>query len=183
MVLRVTIADFLSPVSSPAKLTADMLASPMSAVSFRTAKSNRQKSKKGTSQKGEGGVDLPNSQKLSDVTSAASLVRTTLSVRAGLQFPVARCLLLYFVLVCTNLFRCLRKLKQRRVSKRVGKDAAVYLAAVLEYLAAEVLELAGNAARDNHRARVSARHLLLALRHDEELNLLTAGITLSQVPF
>ena len=92
-------------------------------------------------------------------------------------------LLLYFVLVCTNLFRCLRKLKQRRVSKRVGKDAAVYLAAVLEYLAAEVLELAGNAARDNHRARVSARHLLLALRHDEELNLLTAGIILSQVPF
>ena len=74
-------------------------------------------------------------------------------------------------------------MKQRRVSKRVGKDAAVYLAAVLEYLAAEVLELAGNAARDNHRVRVSARHLLLALRHDEELNLLTAGITLSQVPF
>ena len=78
-------ADFLSPVSSPAKLTADMLASPMSAVSFRTAKSNSQKSKKGT-------TDLPNSQKLSDVASAASLVRTTMSVRAGLQFPVARCL-------------------------------------------------------------------------------------------
>ena len=78
-------ADFLSPVSSPAKLTADMLTSPVSAVSFRTAKSNSQKSKKGT-------TDLPNSQKLSDVTSAASLVRTTMSVRAGLQFPVARCL-------------------------------------------------------------------------------------------
>ena len=87
-------ADFLSPVSSPAKLTADMLASPVSAVSFRTAKSNSQKSKRGTSQKGEG-ADLPNSQKLSDVASAgsaASLVRTTMSVRAGLQFPVARCL-------------------------------------------------------------------------------------------
>ena len=78
-------ADFLSPVSSPAKLTADMLASPVSAVSFRTAKSNSQKSKKGT-------TDLPNSQKLSDVASATSLVRTTMSVRAGLQFPVARCL-------------------------------------------------------------------------------------------
>ena len=98
-------ADFLSPVSSPAKLTADKLASPMSAVSFRTAKSNSQKSKKGTSQKGEG-TDLPNSQKLSDVTSAASLVRTTLSVRAGLQFPVARWLdfsiLLLSALICSG---------------------------------------------------------------------------------
>ena len=98
-------ADFLSPVSSPAKLTADMLASPMSTVSFRTAKSNSQKSKKGTSQKGEG-TDLPNSQKLSDVTSAASLVRTTMSVRAGLQFPVARWLdfsiLLLSALICSG---------------------------------------------------------------------------------
>ena len=74
-------------------------------------------------------------------------------------------------------------LRKGNYAKRVGAGAPVYLAAVMEYLAAEILELAGNAARDNHRARVSARHLLLALRHDEELNLLTAGITLSQVPF
>ncbi|XP_038881325.1 probable histone H2A.4 [Benincasa hispida] len=86
------------------------------------------------------------------------------SVKAGLQFPVGR---------------IDRYLKEGRYSRRVGTGAPVYLAAVLEYLAAEVLELAGNAARDNKKNRIIPRHVLLAVRNDEELGKLLAGVTIA----
>ena len=89
----------------------------------------------------------------------------TRSSRAGLQFPVGR------------IHRLLRK---GNYAERVGAGAPVYLAAVLEYLSAEILELAGNAARDNKKTRIIPRHLQLAVRNDEELNKLLAGVTIAQ---
>ena len=89
---------------------------------------------------------------------------TTRSARAGLQFPVGR---------------MARFLRQGGFAKRVGAGAPVYLAAVLEYLTAELLELAGNAAKDNKRSRIIPRHIQLAVRNDEELNKLLGSVTIA----
>ncbi|KAG6731630.1 hypothetical protein I3842_01G139100 [Carya illinoinensis] len=86
------------------------------------------------------------------------------SVKASLQFPVGQ---------------IGRYLKKGRYSQCVGIGAPVYLAAVLKYLAAEVLELAGNAARDNKKNRIIPRHMLLAVRNDEEVGKLLAGVTIA----
>ena len=89
---------------------------------------------------------------------------TTKSVKAGLQFPVGR---------------IGRYLKKGKYATRLGAGAPVYLCAVLEYLCAEILELAGNAARDNKKARIIPRHIQLAVRNDEELNKLLGGVTIA----
>ena len=86
------------------------------------------------------------------------------AAKAGLQFPVGR---------------IARYLKKGRYAERVGAGAPVYLAAVLEYLAAEVLELAGNAAKDNKKSRVVPRHIQLAVRNDEELAKLMGKTTIA----
>ncbi|XP_021772899.1 histone H2A.1-like [Chenopodium quinoa] len=86
------------------------------------------------------------------------------SVKAGLQFPVGR---------------IGRFLKKGRYAQRLSSASPVYLAAVLEYLAAEVLELAGNAARDNKKSRIIPRHVLLAVRNDDELGKLLQGVTIA----
>lgn len=69
-------------------------------------------------------------------------------------------------------------MKKGKLADRISAAAPVFAAAVIEYLVAEVLELAGNAARDNKRVRINPRHVMLAVRNDEELNRLLRGVTI-----
>ncbi|KAF4075070.1 hypothetical protein AMELA_G00230390 [Ameiurus melas] len=101
------------------------------------------------------------------VVAAAAKTKSSVSgsARAGLQFPVGR---------------IARLLRKGNYAQRIGSGAAVYLSAVLEYLCAEVLELSGNASKDNKKQRITPRHIQLAVRNDEELNTLLGAVTISE---
>ena len=87
----------------------------------------------------------------------------TKSSRAGLTFPVGR---------------LTRYLREGRFSRRVSPGAGIFTAAILEYLTAEVVELAGNACRDNKRKTINPRHIMLAVRNDEELSQLFSHVVI-----
>ncbi|UYV67017.1 H2AFY [Cordylochernes scorpioides] len=80
--------------------------------------------------------------------------RISRSSRAGLTFSVSR---------------IDRRHRQLLHHVRMGSQSPVYLSGVIEYLALEILELAGNYAKDNHKKRITPRHLLFAIGMDQEL--------------
>merc|ERR1719215_633431 len=86
------------------------------------------------------------------------------SQRAGLTFPV---------------HRFAKQLKRGGYAKRLAIGGTIYLTAVIEYITAEILELAGNSAKDQKKNRIIPRHIQLAIRSDEELNKFMSHVTIS----
>ena len=95
---------------------------------------------------------------------AAAGKRVSRSAKAGLIFPIGRVGSL---------------LRRGQYARRISESGAVYLAAVLEYLTAELLELTVKATKDVKK-RLSPRTLTLAVRHDDELGSLLQNVTVSR---
>ncbi|KAE9391317.1 histone-fold-containing protein [Gymnopus androsaceus JB14] len=87
------------------------------------------------------------------------------TARAGLVFSVAR---------------TRRMLKSHSPEKRLTTTSSVYLASVVEYLLAEILELAGNACRDNRKKLITPRFIQLAVKNDDEFCQLLKHVTIIQ---
>lgn len=93
--------------------------------------------------------------------------------KSGLIFPIGR---------------VGRLLRRGQYAPRVGAGAGVYLASVLEYLTAELLELSvkavqqqkGGSKKKGGRRRISPRAVTLAVRHDADLGALLKDVTISR---
>ena len=68
----------------------------------------------------------------------------TQSAQAGINFPVGR---------------IGRMLRDSNFTSRVGASAPVALAAVIEYIVAEIMEVAGNFCKQEERQRITPRHI------------------------
>ena len=72
-----------------------------------------------------------------------------------------------------------RMLKSGNYASRIGKAASVFIAAVLQYLVSELIDVAGSIAGNDDRKRITPRYLNLAIRNDFELSQVLPGGTIA----
>ncbi|KAG6426863.1 hypothetical protein SASPL_111098 [Salvia splendens] len=77
-----------------------------------------------------------------------------------------------------SISRVSRFLKKRNYSERVASRVPIFLAAVLQCMAAEVLEISGKEAKNEGKSRIKPRHIELAIRNDEDLSKLLGDVTI-----
>lgn len=70
-------------------------------------------------------------------------------------------------------------MKREGGTKRVGGSAPVYMSAVAEYIATELLEVAGNNTLKSKRKRITPEDIAVAIRSDRELNLVCGNVGLA----
>jgi len=92
-------------------------------------------------------------------------VNKTRSARAGLIMPVGR---------------VERMLKASKVADRVRGTSSIYLAAVLQYLALEVIRLAGDEAVRDKKKTITPRYVHLGARKDDEMRELLGTVTIGE---
>ena len=78
--------------------------------------------------------------------------KTTQSTRAGLLFPVGR----------------IGRYMRTKGTFRVSIDAPVYLTAVMEFLCAEILEIAGESCKLLGKKRIKPQHIEISIRKDPD---------------
>jgi len=86
------------------------------------------------------------------------------SAKAGITFPVGRVATL---------------LRKGKYAARYGRASPVFIAAVLEYLTAELVQVAAAAAKDAGKKRLTPRYINLGIRADDEFNNLLSGAVIS----
>lgn len=101
----------------------------------------------------------------SSLSQRKLIERQSKSNKANVYFPVSR---------------IKRYLKNRIAGKRISDYSAIYLAAVLEYLVAEVLEVSGNVTKYMNKKIITPRHIKYAVAQDEELDELLQHVTIPQ---
>lgn len=66
---------------------------------------------------------------------------------------------------------------KKELKLKCGNTPATFLASVIEYFISEVVELSANCAIDQKKKSIYPRHVMLAIRNDEELENFFKGVT------